>query len=162
MVAEGTVRGDEIEDVDTSKLTQEELETEYAKQVVNSPWNQKIYFYIPEELKPEIAECGFQPTAEQIYLDNEGLAEGYILKLGFNEDVNESMIIRLPYTGANPVIVTKTEGQKGFVQDKGAQILGQTGGYVTVKVNHAGEFAAVNTQFLTAPNGEQWEAFMKQ
>ncbi len=161
MVADGTVRGDEIEDVDTSQLTQEELETTYVRQVVNSPWNQKLYFYIPEQLKPEIAECGFQPSAEELYLEGEGMAEGYVLKLGFNEDVNETMLIRLPYSGANPVIVTKSEGRQGFIRDKSAQILDQTGGYVTVKVDHAGEFAAVNTQYLLGPNGEQWEPFMK-
>ena len=162
MVAEGTVRGDEIEEIDPSQLTQEEQETIYVRQVVNSPWNQKLYFYIPEEVKPEIAECGYQPTAEAVYLQGQGMAEGYVLKLGFNEEVNESMIVKLPYNGANPTIVTKTEGKDGFVKDNSAQILNHTGGYVTVKVNHAGEFAAVNTQFLTAPNAEQWEAFTKQ
>ena len=64
MVAKGTVRGDEIKDIDTSQLTKEEQETVYVRQLVNSPWNQKLYFYIPQELEPEIAECGFQPTAE--------------------------------------------------------------------------------------------------
>ncbi len=162
LVAEGTVRGDEIEEIDPSQLTKEEQETIYVRQIVNSPWNQKLYFYIPQALKPEIAECGYQPTAEQVYLEGEGMAEGYVLKLGFNEDVSESMIIKLPYNGANPVIVTKTEGRSSFVRDKSAQILGQTGGYVIAKVNHAGEFAAVNTQYLLGPNGEQWEPFMKQ
>jgi len=161
MVAEGTVKGDEIEDIDAAVLTPEEREMEYVRQVVNSPWNQKLYFYIPKELKPEIAECGFQPSAEPLYLEGEGMAEGYVLKLGFNEDVSESMIIRLPYNGPNPVIVTKTAGKTSFERDKSAQILDQTGGYVTVKVNHAGEFAAVNTQFLLGPNGEQWQPFLK-
>ena len=161
MVAEGTVKGDEIEEIDPGKLTPEERETTYVRQVVNSPWNQKLYFYIPQQLKPEIAECGFQPTQEQLYLEGEGMAEGYVLKLGFNEDVSESMIIKLPYSGANPVIVTKTAGRSSFVRDKSAQVLDQTGGYVTVKVNHAGEFAAINSQFLLGPNGEQWQPFLK-
>lgn len=162
MVAEGTIRGDEIEEIDPSMLTQEERETEYARQVVNSPWNQKLYFYIPEELKSEIAECGFQPQAEQLYLDGKGLAEGYVLRLGFNEDVYESMIIKLPYTGVNPTVVTKIPGDTSFRSDSTARILGQTGVYLTVKVNHAGEFSAVNTQYLLAPDREQWEAFMKE
>ncbi len=161
-MAEGTVKGEEIEEVNPDQLTPEEQETVYSRQVVNSPWNQKLYFYIPEELKSELAECGFQPTAEQIYLEGQGMAEGYVLKLGFNEEVSESMIIKLIYNGANPVIVTKTEGKNSFVRDKSAKILAQSGSYVTVKVNHPGEFAAVSTQYLLGPNGEQWEAFMKQ
>jgi len=161
MVAEGSVKGEEIDEIDPALLTPEERETTYVRQVVNSPWSQKLYFYIPAHLKPEIAECGFQPSAEPLYLEGEGMAEGYVLKLGFNEDVHESMIIKLPYNGANPIIVTKTAGKTSFVRDKSAKILEQTGAYVTVKVNHAGEFAAVNTQFLLGPNGEQWQPFMK-
>ena len=153
LVAEGKVQGDETEEIEPAQLTKEEQETTYVRQVVNSPWTQKLYFYIPEELKPEIAACGFQPTAEQLYLEGQGMAEGYILKLEFNEDVNESIIIKFTYNGANTVVVTKAEGQKSFVRNKSAQILEQTGSYLTVKVNHGGE---------SGPNGEQWQAFIKQ
>ncbi|NPA94889.1 MAG: hypothetical protein GXO58_05620 [Thermodesulfobacteria bacterium] len=162
MVAEGTIQGHEIEEIDQSLLTDEEREMTYVRQVVNSPWNQKLYFYIPEELKPEIAECGFQPSAEEIYLEGKGMAHGYVLKLGFNEEVEEPVIIKLPYAGADPTIVTKTEEKGGFSKDPEAVILGQSGGFITVKVNHSGEFAAVDTNYLTAPNAEQWETFMKQ
>jgi len=122
-VAEGKVQGDETEEIEPAQLTKEEQETTYVRQVVNSPWNQKLYFYIPEELKPKIAACGFQPTAEQLYLEGQGMAEGYVLKLEINEDVNESIIIKFIYNGANPVVVTKAEGQKSFVHDKSVQIL---------------------------------------
>ncbi len=162
MVAEGTVKGDEIKEIDPSMLTQKERETEYVRQVVDSPWNQKIYFYIPEELKPEISECGFQPQKEQLYLDQKGLVEGYVLKLGFNEDVHESMIIKLPYYGIHPTIVSRTSDKAFFRPDHAAHILGQKGAYLIVKVNHAGEFSAVDTGNLISPNWEEWKAFMKK
>ncbi len=164
IVAEGTVKGGEIEGIDTSKLSKEEQNMEFVRQVVTSPWNQKLYFYIPAELKPEIEECGYQPASEKIYLDNKGMAEGFVAKVGFAEGkgVGEPIIIRLPYSGANPTIVTMVPGDVSFRPDSSAQILGMTSGYVTVKVNHPGEFAAVDTDLLTAPNAEQWQAWMKK
>ena len=166
MVAEGTVKGSEIEEIDTSKLTEEEKNMEFARQVVTSPWNQKLYFYIPAELKEtgEVEECGFQPSAEKIYLDNKGMAEGFVAKVGFakGKGVGEPIIIKLPYSGANPTIVTMVPGDVSFRPDSSAQILSMTSGYVTVKVNHPGEFAAVDMDLLTAPNGEQWQAWMKK
>ncbi len=163
MVAEGSVKGAEIDEIDTSKLTEAEKNMEFVRQVVTSPWNQKLYFYIPEELKHHIAECGFQPTAEKIYLYNQGMAEGFVAKIGFAEEVgSEPMIIKLPYFGANPTIVTMVPGDTAFRPDSSAVILNQTSGYVTVKVYHPGEFAAVDAQLLTFPNAEQWEAWLKK
>ena len=163
MVAEGHVRGDEIEEIEPALLTPEERETDFVRQVVASPWNQKLYFYIPAEIKPHLAECGFQPTAEEIYIHNKGLAEAYVAKIGFaeHEGGEESMIIKLPYSGVEPVIVTMKPGQTSFRKDKSAVILSQTSGYVTVKVNHPGEFAAVNGNMFKGVNVDLWKAFIK-
>ncbi len=161
IVAEGTILGHEIPGIDLNKLTQEELEREYAQQVVNTPWNQKLYFYIPAEMKNEIAECGFIPTKEKFYVDGQGDNQGYIVKLGFNGPVHESVIIRLPFDGANPQIVTKSPGDQFFKRDYSAEIIGVDGGFVTVKVHHAGEFAAVDAGDYEIPNLHLWDAFLK-
>ncbi len=163
MVAEGSVKGSEIEEINPALLTPEEREMEFARQVVTSPWNQKLYFYIPLELKSHLAECGFQPTAEEIYIHNQGLAEAYVAKIGFaeHEGSNEPMIIKLPYTGAEPTIVSMKSGQTSFRRDKSAKILNQTSGYVTVVVDHPGEYAAVNANLFKGVNIDLWKAFIK-
>jgi len=163
MVAEGNVKGREIEEINPAHLTPQQQEMEFARQVVTSPWNQKLYFYIPHELKPHLAECGFQPTSEEIYIHNQGLAEAYVAKIGFTEEEasGEPMIIKLPYSGAEPTIVTMKPGQTSFRQDKSAKILNQTSGYVTVMVDHPGEFAAVNANLFKGVNIDLWKAFLR-
>ena len=155
------VLGDEIPDVDRSMFSEEELNTLYSEQLVNGPWQDPQWFYIPASLKSEVEECGFQPQKEFVYLKSNGIVQAYVLRLGLNEDVHEGMIIRLAFTGANPQIWTKREGDYAFRHDYHAEILGYQGRYVLVKVNHAGEFVCVEKGVTSPVNPDLWKAFVK-
>ncbi len=165
MVAEGKVKGYEITDItDLSGTTPAELEAEYVKQVVNGPWSDKQYVYLPERLKSEIAECGFFPQPEWVYLSNKGFAEAFVFTIGFHEDSQDSFFIRLPSYGPAPEIWTKSHEEEGsiFKLDKTAKIVGYSGSYVVVKVNHQGEFAAVEKgSGSMGPLTDLWKAFSK-
>ncbi len=162
MTTEGSVRGDEIEEVSNlGLLTPEELETVYVRQVVNGPWNDKQYFYVPEHLRPEVTEMGIVPSEEFVYLDGQGFAQAYVVRIGVEEETSEPMIIRIPFSGANPEIWRMDQGDFAFRKDSGAVILGFSGPYVIVKVNGPAEYVAVEKG--TAEVGpvfqETWGAF---
>ncbi len=162
MATEGKVKGSEIEGIDGSMLTAQEQATEYVRQVVNGPWSDKLYFYVPEHLRSEVTEMGFLPQAEYIYLDNKGFATAYVVKIGLHDDTVESMVIKLPFTGAKPTIWHK-HGEDAYTEAHGAQILAYNGGYLTVKVQGMGEYAAIDEGAVNSGPlfNELWGAFMK-
>ncbi|MGC8735971.1 MAG: cytochrome c3 family protein [Dissulfurimicrobium sp.] len=163
ITSEGSVRGYDITEInDPSKFTPDELAAEYAKQVVNGPWSDKLYFYIPEDLKPELSECGFQPQAESVYLDGIGLADAYVLRLGLNTAEKKAMIVKLPFTGAQPEIWTKVAGDTVFRKDASAAIVGYSSAYVVAKVNHPGEFVCVEHGLVSGTNSDLWKPFIKK
>ncbi len=146
MASEGVVERGEIASelgVDSTKFKNEELETVYAKQVVNGPWSDKHYFYVPEELIYHIKELGFQVGKATVYADNFGFAEGYILKMDIEDLDGKSVIIKLPFEGSDPVILYKGENDKTFKKAEDVEILLYNGRYLTVKVKENGEYMAV-------------------
>ena len=161
MVAEGSVKGEEIEGIDHSLLSQEELETTYVRQVVNGPWDQVVHFYVPEQMKSEIAEMGFMPQEELIYVNGAGMFPAYVAKVGINGGMHESCIIRLPFSGAEASIVSMAPGQTSYRFDNDAVVLGHSSSYIYVKVDHDGEYAAVERSAATGVNAELWEAFIQ-
>ncbi len=145
IAAEGTVPQGEIATelgVDSSKFTEDELNTVYVRQIVNGPWSDKHYFYVPKELKPKIVEMGFQVGKAEVYADNFGFAEGYILKMKIEDLNNKSVIVKLPFNGSEPVILHKGEEDKTFKKIEDVEILTYNGRYITVKVRENGEYMA--------------------
>ncbi len=164
IAAEGTVPSGQIGTelgVDDSNFTKEELNTEYVRQIVNGPWNDKHYFYIPKELKPKIKELGFVPGKVTAYVEKKGFVEGYELKVDIENDANKSFIIMLPYMGDNPAIFIKKKGDKFFRLDKKAKILGYRGIYLIVKVNENGEYIAGNVEGTCGVMGKVLEPWRK-
>ncbi len=163
MTSEGRVRGEELEGIDPQFLTQEEKETYYLKQVVNGPWSDKLYFYVPEGLRPEITEMGFVPQEQVINVEGAGFLSSYVLKLGIEGESHEALFIRLPFSGAEAEILRKKEGDMAFRPCEEAQVVGHMGAYVLVKVYEGGEYAAVESGVTGGPGitGELWRAFMK-
>lgn len=159
MTSEGTVHGSELGY--SSSFTSEELSADYAKQMVNGPWSDKLYFYISKELKDELSECGFQPQSEPVLLNGVGMGEGYVLRLGLNTTERKAMVISLPFMGAAPEIWTKQPGDAGFTKDISAVILDYKGAYIVAKINHTGEFVCIDSTRITGANLDLWKAFMK-
>jgi len=163
MTSEGTITGEEISEELGATMTPEELETTYLRQVVNGPWSDKHYFYVPEELRPEITELGFQPAKEFVYVDGKGFVEGYVLKVGVEGDAHETMFVKLPFQGADPEIYRKSEGDYAFRPAEGVEVLSHVGAYIWVKISEPGEYIAAEKG--THSNGplfeELWGAFMK-
>jgi hypothetical protein len=166
LTAEGTVRGADIFGVETQALTPAEQATEYVRQVVNGPWMDKLHFYIPEELKPRLAACGFLTGEDDIYLRGRGFARAHVLSYELLDEgaaIAPAAIIRLPFTGAEPEIWRKGAHDPFFNPAAAAAVVGHQGGYVLVKVLEPGEYAAVEPG---AGGGssllyELWGAFMK-
>ena len=144
LATEGTVTGADIPGVEAGALTPEELATSYKRQVINGPWSDKHYVYVPAALRPELEACGFIPGEENVYLQGRGLAKAYTFKYEYKEEgAAEASIITLPFTGAEAEIWTKTEGTTAYTKDTQAEVVGHQGGYILVKVEHPGEFVAV-------------------
>ena len=160
MVTEGDITGEELgeEGVDTELLTQEEKETTFVKQVVTGPWNDKIYFYVPKSLRPEVTELGIVQAKEYVYLNDFGFAQAYEVKYGAEGESadNEPVILRIPFTGAAPKIWKKVEGDYAYRLDNDAVIVGYAGAYVLAKVKGPGEYVAVDE--ADAHNGPTFEA----
>ncbi len=145
IAAEGSVEPGQIAQelgVSENKFTPAELNTEYVKQIVNGPWNDKHYFYVPKELKPKIVEMGFIPGKATAYADHFGFAEGYILKMKIEDLEGKSVIIKLPFNGTDPVVLHKGENDQTFKKLEDAEILDYNGRYITVKVKENGEYMA--------------------
>ncbi len=142
MTSEGTITGAEIAAELGAKLTEDELNKTYLKQVVNGPWSDKHYFYVPEEIRPEITELGFQPAKEFVYVAGKGFVEGYILKVGVEGEGHETMFVKLPFQGADPEIYVKSHGDYAFRAAEGAEVLSHVGAYIWVKINEPGEYVA--------------------
>ncbi len=144
MAQEGVVlKGQIANELGVSKndFTEEELNEAYVRQVVDGPWSDKLYFYIPEELKMKIVSLGFTPGKSTVYVKGKGFVRGYILNAEV-ENEGKSFIIKLPFTGANPKIYIKKEGEKYFEEAKDVKILNYEGAYLTVKVKESGEYLA--------------------
>ena len=162
MTSLGTVKGEEIEGIDHSLLSAEELETEYAMQMVNSVASQVVPFYVPEHMKAEIAEMGFLPTEELIYVSGYGMFPAFVAAVGINGGMSEPCIIRLPFQGGEAAIVSKDAGSASFFMDNSAVVVGHSGPYLLVKVTHNGEYAAVERAAATSGiNAALWNAFME-
>ncbi len=166
LATEGTVTGDEIEEISQPQLlTQEEKETVYLKQIVNGPWNDKVYFYVPEHLRLEVTEMGIVQAKEYVYLNDKGFAEAYEVKIGVEGEGadEESIIIKLPFTGAAPKVWKKAPGDYAYRLDSEAAILGYTGAYVIAKVKGSGEYVAVDEADADVGPGfrELYGAFLK-
>ena len=148
MASEGTVKGEElIYELGLSKndLTADALNTEYAKQVVNGPWSDKHYFYIPDDLIYHIEELGFEVGKATVYAEDFGFAEGYILKMNIKDFDGKTAIIKLPFDGENPVILYKGENDKLFKKAKDVKIVSYNGRYVTVIVHENGDYLATES-----------------
>ncbi|HDS15167.1 MAG TPA: hypothetical protein ENN66_00775 [Proteobacteria bacterium] len=155
LTAEGSVTGDQITEIDPQLLTTLERSTSYHRQVVNGPWMDKTYFYIPEELEPSLTACGFTVGGEEeVYLSGRGFARAYVLRYELaspheaetgagHEHALPATIIRLPFTGSEPEIWTLGEHDTFFRPTTAAEIVGHQGAYVLVKVSEPGEYVAV-------------------
>jgi hypothetical protein len=146
LAAEGTVTGKKIPGIDPGMLTPEEQNTKYAKQVVNGPWGDKMYFYLPEPVKKHLAACGFLVgSGESIYLSGRGFVTARPLNFEFEAEEGETptSIIRLPYSGVEPEIWRLGEHDTFYALDHEAEVVGYQGGYVLVKVTEPGEYIAV-------------------
>jgi hypothetical protein len=146
LAAEGTVTGKNIPGIDPGMLTPEEQNTEYAKQVVNGPWGDKMYFYLPEPVKKHLAACGFLVgSGESIYLSGRGFVTARPVNFEFEAEEGETptSIIRLPYSGTEPEIWRLGEHDTFYALDHEAEVVGYQGGYVLVKVTEPGEYIAV-------------------
>ncbi len=149
IVAEGKVEKGKIADelgVSSSNFSSEELNEEYVRQVVNGPWSDKHYFYVPAELKPKIIEMGFVPGKVSVYAKGAGFIEGYMCKIDVEDLDGKTMIIQLPFDGATPVIYRKAPGDIYFAPVKDAKVLTYNGNYITVKVNANGEYIAAEKE----------------
>ncbi len=145
MATEGDVEGKDLPTelgVDKSKFTEIDLNTTYTKQVVNGPWSDKHYFYVPKDLIYGIEELGFQVGKATVYAEDVGFAEGYILKMNVGELNGRSVIVKLPFNGSEPVILYKGEKDKTFRKANDVEILSYNGRYLTVKVKENGEYMA--------------------
>ncbi len=168
LTSEGDMHGDQISLIDDmSELTAAERQTVYEKQVVNGPWLDNMHFYIPEGVKEGLVECGFVPSRETVYLADRGFASGHILKLDWHGDHSsadheQTLFIRLPFSGSEPVVYRKGKDDLVFEHDYHADIAGYSGGYVVVKVHEPGEYVCVDGKSGSmGPSGHLWEAFMK-
>jgi hypothetical protein len=163
LASEGKVKGTDIENDLGITLTAEEESTTYVKQMVNGPWSDKNYFYVPEELKPEITEMGFEPEEDDIYLEGKGFSKGYILRVGFAKNNHETLIVKIPFTGTEAEIYKKDTSSSGYKRDRFAEILDYVGGYVVVKIKGPGEYTAVEKGNIgPGPEFEKlWGAFFK-
>ncbi len=167
MAGEGTLLGSEIGGIEDGSLTPVEAQTTYVRQVVNGPWMDKQYFYVPEHRKPELQACGFAPAKEEVYLNGRGFAQAYMLKYEYEGESGgaeePATIIRLPFAGVHVEIWTKEAHDKYFNLDHEAEVAGYQGAYVLVKVHHPGEYVAVEQG---AGGGSSlldslWGAYMK-
>jgi len=167
MAGEGTILGSDIDTIEPMTLTPAEAQTTYVRQVVNGPWMDKQYFYVPQDLKDKLQACGFTPGKEEVYLSGRGFAQAYTLNYEYEGEAASAgaraTIIRLPFTGADVEIWTKEANNKYFNLDRQAEVVGHRGAYVLVKVDHPGEFVAVEQGAggdSSLMNG-LWGAFMK-
>lgn len=161
----GTVTGNEIPGIKDGSLTKDELAAGYARQVINGPWSDQHYVYVPEEIRPELEACGFAPSKEDVYLKGQGLVSAYILNYEYREsgEPEAASIICLPFTGATAEVWSRTEGSDYFTKDESAEVVGYQGGYILVKVEHPGEFVAVapGTAGSSPLLNSLWGAFKK-
>ncbi len=164
LAAEGTSTGSHIPGIDPSLLTPEEQETAYLKQVVNGPWMDKMYFYLPKEVKDTMKVCGFFIGGpESVYLEGRGFVRSNVLQIEFEHEGEIGSIIRLPYNGLEPEIWSLGEDDTFYKLDHEAEVIGMQGGYVMVKIYGSGEYIAVEPG---AGGGNQllydlWGAFMQ-
>jgi len=163
LATEGEVSGSSIESNFGITLSAEEKAATYVKQIVNGPWSDKNYFYIPKTLKSEVTEMGFEPQKESVYLEGKGFADSYILKIGFEKDNNESMIVKIPFEGSEAEIYKKDDNSYSYKRDRNAEIISYLGSYVVVKVKGGGEYVAVEKGNVgPGPEFQKlWGAFMK-
>jgi len=116
------------------------------KQVVNGPWGDKMYFYLPEPVKKHLAACGFLVgSGESVYLSGRGFVTARPVNFEFEAEEGETptSIIRLPYSGTEPEIWRLGEHDTFYALDHEAEVVGYQGGYVLVKVTEPGEYIAV-------------------
>ncbi len=137
-------------------LSEEERSMEFEKQLVNGPWDDQQFFYIPAGY--ELTECGIVPAKQRVFIgerkyDPRGrFFEAYVAKVEFEDEAPEAFYIKLPFTGVEPAIYTRThENDPYFEKDSSAQILEYTGAYVLVRVTHPGEFVAIDASLNGSP-----------
>ena len=143
---EGTITGSDIPGIDQSLLTSEERQATYVRQIVTGPWNDKQHYYVPEELKPEIREMGMVQFPEEIRLSDGREVNAYVVRIGFNEENQETLIIYLPMTAAGsgqPRIWRQDPGSNAYEPDTGATVVGSTSNYVIAKVRGSARYIAV-------------------
>ncbi len=164
MAGEGSVIGNQIPDIDPNLLTHSEQNAEYIKQVVNGPWMDKMYFYVPAELKNHLQACGFTVGSdESVYLEGRGFAIAHPLQYEYAHECELGSILRLPFAGTEPEIWSMGEDDTFYKFDREAEVVGYQGGYVLIKVYEAGEYVAVEQG---AGGGNEllydlWGAFLK-
>ena len=140
-------RGEEIEEI-APYLSAQEREMEFEKQLVNGPWDDRMFYYIPAGF--ELVACGITPNKEKVALARRGydprgrVFEAYVAKIEFKDAAPSAYYIRIPFEGSKPVIWTREADKGPFHRDNSAQILAYEGAYVLVRVTHPGEFVAVD------------------
>ncbi len=145
LTSEGTIAGNQIPGVDPTLLTPQEQQTQYCKQVVNGPWGDRMYFYLPEEVKNHLTACGFLVgSGENVYLSGRGFVKAHPVSFEYEAEGEAlTSIIRLPYNGVEPEIWKLGENDTFYTYDSEAEVIGYQGGYVLVKVNEPAEYIAV-------------------
>ncbi len=146
LASEGTIKGSEIPGLDPALLTPEERNGEFFKQVVNGPWGDKMYFYLPKAVKHHLKACGFLVgSGENVYLYGRGFVQARPLSFEYEaeEAAGTTSIIRLPYTGVEPEIWKLGENDTFYTYAADAEVIGYQGGYVLVKVSEPAEYIAV-------------------
>lgn len=163
MTSEGEVTGLEVVGEIGAQLSQDELNTVYLKQVVNGPWSDKHHFYVPEEMRPEITELGFQPASEFVYVADQGFVEGYVLKAGWEGEAHKAVFVKLPFTGVDPEIFHKAKGDYAFRPAEDVEVFARQGAYIWVKITEPGEYVAAEAG--SQSNGplfdKLWGAFIR-
>ncbi len=146
LVADGEIAGRDIPRINQGLLTPEELETVYVKQIVTGPWNDTQYFYVPKELKPEIREMGIVQFRQTVKTSDGRQAEAYVVRVGFNEEDEQSVIICLPLSQGGrgwPKIWRQDPGEPDYHVDSEAEILGYLPNYIVAKVKGSARYVAV-------------------
>jgi hypothetical protein len=147
LASEGEVKGTDIENNFGITLSENEKATTYLKQIVNGPWDDKQIFYIPQQLDKNITALGFVPVLQNVHLENGKQVNEYVLKILSSVPSYNYFIIKLPFTGKNPVIYYKGPDDSVYSVSKEAKILDQKEGiYVVVKAIKIGEYIAVDSK----------------
>ncbi len=136
-------------------LSDQERNMAFEKQLVNGPWDDRQFFYIPAGY--ELEACGILPAKQKIYVGRKKYEsrgrffEAYVAHVEFVNHEPKAYYIKLPFTGIKPVVYSRHGDTPYFEKDKEAQILEYSGAYVLVRVTHGGDFVAIDEGLNSSP-----------